>query len=546
MREWPEWWKDEWALFKVEKDDTKRRKQWDAWPQELKTCAIRAAGGWRRDELILWQRQDLETATRANAAVSRARRAQEAASSPPPPVHQPEPPLQPPPAALEPTSHSWTEGSRIGEASNPGPKKDDIAPAAFQVCPAEQPVQRQQHSTVQGAGTIHRSIQFWPRPGRRAGTTRGRLPVKARGCGYNRSGRSPTALRTRPCPEHRQGRPSQCPLSCGGPYPLPAVRSFRTPPVHDLARDGDVHPNPGPRRQPSATSPRRRRPPSQQLHQHPFGSHVPARSSKPAQVPTGQRDAWAAPHVAAGERAKGNCPGPKPPDDHAGNRPGGNGGRKTNPAAMINLNMSRVETVQHTPGKPQRGQSQATAKVPTLEELLGKVQEQLLFIQAEVSRLKQPPAPNPPKPPPGPDLNPWSVLTPKKRRRGRRGRPPSYAEAIQLPSPSLHPTSQHPQAAGLHMPQRNSSIGFSPPSRSKTDRAGGGGGAGGRAVRHGGASSPQQQPGQQQRGRYAPRSGHGPACLPGGGSQQGQAPRVPASQPSRQPWSRFPCLGSCK
>ena len=72
MAEWPEWWKVEWALFKVEKDINKRRQQWDAWSREFKTCAIKTAGGWRRDELIMWQRQDLEAAARADAAISRA------------------------------------------------------------------------------------------------------------------------------------------------------------------------------------------------------------------------------------------------------------------------------------------------------------------------------------------------------------------------------------------------------------------------------------------------------------------------------------------
>ena len=271
MKEWPEWWKDEWALFKVEKDENKRRQQWSTWSKEFKTCAIRAAGGWRRDELILWQRQDLEAAARANAAASRARRMAEAASSPPPGADGPQPPQPPPPAALEPASHAWTEGARIGEASNPGPVKDDM------------------HAAIQGTGAIHRRSNVLPRPGRRAVTQRGSLLVYARGRGYNRSGRGPTALRTRSRPEYRQGHPSHSPSSRGDPCSLPAVHPSRAPPPHDLARDGDVHPNPGPHRRSS----RRPSPPSQRQHQPPSGSHVPARSYQPAQAPAGQRDARA-------------------------------------------------------------------------------------------------------------------------------------------------------------------------------------------------------------------------------------------------------------
>ena len=133
---------------------------------------------------------------------------------------------------------------------------------------------------------------------------------------------------------------------------------------HNLALDGDIHPNPGPGRTSQVTgfpygagtpgppqscrAARTSRPHFQHPHQPPFGSHVPERSHKQAEAPARQRDAWAVPQASAGESAKGNYPGPTTSGDHRGNRPGGNASR-TSKAPMSS-------PVQHigTPGNDGR------------------------------------------------------------------------------------------------------------------------------------------------------------------------------------------------
>ena len=462
--EWPQEWHNEWALYWSQPELHRRRQVWDRWPKEFKTCAIRRAGGYKREELQKWQTEDLAASARANAAELRAAAEQAVSGNGAPAPAAPPPERLPPPDAPEPVSHDQAEGARIGEASQPGPNTQ-----ALRSCP----------DLVSG----------W-------------VPAV-----------SPSTLPFQP-----------------------------RPPPHDLSQDGDVHPNPGPRGgnrvpqpplRPRSPSPIYRLPPQQ-----PSGSHAPARGRKQAEVPARQRDARAAPQAhptpSEGALAKGIYPGPNPSGDRTGNRPGGNASRNAS-AAMMNPFMSRGETVHRNPrgpqggpgrrGRPRRPPPRRSSRSPTphppseqwhtvpgdrydgLMRQLEALASTVADLRKELVALRSKPRPAPPGPPPIPDDNPWNPL--------RR------AAAQQAPT---------------------SSIGQVPPSRTTPPQPGGGGGGGGdgRGGQRGKGEGARQRPppaGQRPwRGRYVPRSERGPACLPGGSSEQGKPPGIGASQ--RSPPSR--------
>jgi hypothetical protein len=202
-------------------------------------------------------------------------------------------------------SHAWMEGSRIGEASNPGPTRQDETTNDHSRWAARRRAPRGQNRiSSEGAGSPFPSPLPCPQPLPRHGgmmeSPRGSTLVYRRARGYNRSGPGPTALWLRLCPARRRRRPSSpsSPPSCDL-CSLVASKVPRAAPPHDLALDGDIHPNPGPNRRgrgrraaaPSRTPSRTR----QQQHQQPSGSHAPARTRDPAQAPARQRDARAAP-----------------------------------------------------------------------------------------------------------------------------------------------------------------------------------------------------------------------------------------------------------
>jgi hypothetical protein len=92
---------------------------------------------------------------------------------------------------------------------------------------------------------------------------------------------------------------------------------------------------------------------SQFTTNQPAWNHAPEQRHQQFQAYDKWCGTWALPKAPAGEFTKGTYPGPKPSDDPAGNRPGGTAGGDQHQAAMINNNMSRAGTAQHT--QPKRG-----------------------------------------------------------------------------------------------------------------------------------------------------------------------------------------------
>ncbi len=127
-----------------------------------------------------------------------------------------------------------------------------------------------------------------------------------------------------------------------------------------------------------------------------------------------------------GERTKGNRPGPKPSDDRAGNRPGGNGGGVSKaPAAMKNLPRSSAGTAQRNQRReggrePQeeewqkvQGKSMKAAyeEIERMAETLRRLVDKVTYLQQqgrETYRKNNR------------DSNLWSPLAPKAARRRKR------------------------------------------------------------------------------------------------------------------------------
>ena len=105
------------------------------------------------------------------------------------------------------------------------------------------------------------------------------------------------------------------------------------------ARIGEAN-NPGP------PSPRR------QPRNSPRRSHTPQGRTNRKPTQASRRGDRAVSKAPAGERTKGNRPGPKPSNDRLGNRPGGNGGGVPKaPAAMRNEPTSSAGTAQRNPNR---------------------------------------------------------------------------------------------------------------------------------------------------------------------------------------------------
>jgi hypothetical protein len=97
--EWPQEWHNEWELYWSHPEPHQRQQVWARWPKQFKTCAIRRAGAWRREEMQKWQMADLAAAARANAAKLRTAAEQAVsntgAPAPAAPPHEPVPPRTP-------------------------------------------------------------------------------------------------------------------------------------------------------------------------------------------------------------------------------------------------------------------------------------------------------------------------------------------------------------------------------------------------------------------------------------------------------------------
>ena len=117
MASWPPEWVGEYNLFKACEDEGARRQRWDSWPPRLRTAVYNITGIKGRPLLKKWKQDDIAAEARMNAAEARASQATQ--------PQQPTPPssganaIQP--KNDEEESHSWMEGTRIGEATNPGP-----------------------------------------------------------------------------------------------------------------------------------------------------------------------------------------------------------------------------------------------------------------------------------------------------------------------------------------------------------------------------------------------------------------------------------------
>ena len=226
------------------------------------------------------------------------------------------------------------------------------------------------------------------------------------------------------------------------------------------------------------------------------GSRAPRGGHQQFQAQDRRHGSWATPTPSAGERTKGIYPGPDPPDDHAGNRPDGNGGRQGNTAAMFPSRPSReVSELRNSKNQQKSNQQQHQAQqLADVAELIRHIEQQLQAVQAAVRRWSPTPA-STSQQVPIIDENPWSVIGPRRRRRNRTNR---HSRDL-----SVDPRQQEEQDRRQVQQQLQ---GINPP--------------------------PQQQPRRTSSGGYAPWSGHGPAYLPGGSSQQGKLPGRGASQPS--------------
>ena len=311
MASWPSEWVAEYNLFKACDDEGARRQRWDTWPPRLRTAVYNITGTKGRPLLKRWKQDDIASEARMTAAEARASQASQ--SQHPTPAPNQAAAIQP--KNDEPETHSWMEGTRIGEATNPGP-----------------------------------------------GTQ--------------------THKRTK----------------------------------HDTTR--------------------------QDHQRHLSGNHAPGWSSKHPRAQAGQHGARAVPQAPAGEHAKGNRPGPNPSVDRRGNRPGGNGGRNRNPAAMRNLRMSSVETVQRTPEGPRGGQEQWLTvrsrewvrlhkQITEMANVLSKMTEKLDHMHTRAQKPQQR------QPQQRADNNPWSPL--------ERGAANSNHNSIGLSNRSRN---DHPENAG--------------------------------------------------------------------------------------------------
>ena len=507
------------------------------------------------------------------------------------------------PEDIEPTSHVWTEGASIGEATNPGPTQshrttgnqalqNGAGTASFHHCI--------RHGMVDGLGLNEAGCLCWhrfgvsdpgaPASGRTSPTKRQGHPRRSHdmvdglnpneaGClckhrfgAINRSG--PGALTSgRSSPTKSQGH-----LLLPLPHPWPPCPIIiqatpRPGPVVDLCQDGDIHPNPGPpKRRPNDTfqstnASQNHRPSATSQHRHrqePSGSRMPRDWTSHCKMLSELYGAWMAstaprnPNTMKSNSA--GMPGNDGPfaveDLHpvwpAGSQPrsqqpsrGGPSGVRTDRQCGVDRHAVNRQTSsrpmgrgsQEASNKPaERGtteQEWRTAPQPTLDRAMAQLQsmqEQLRKIQGALSSVSQSTTPTVK---PMRDDNMWAPLQPRRnhptaqQRRATRPQSPQrqpnpLAEALEWldsmlrSSPTLHRGN----------PIAPSSIGLTPPSRKDQGNGGGGGG------RH-----PHQQPSRAPSRGYVPRSGRGPACLPGGGSQQGQAPGRAASQPSRSAWS---------
>ena len=314
MADWPEDWKTEWRHFKTIPDVATRRQRWATWPAKMKSRAPVAAGPKLRPELRDWLQEELLGKVRVQAAADRSAAMRQASISSPPTTNAQNSARHLAPEDIEPTSHVWTEGARIGEATNPGPAQshrttgnqaiqNGAGTASFHHCI--------RHGMVDGLGLNEAGCLCWhrfgvsdpgaPASGRTSPTKRQGHPRRSHdmvdglnpneaGClckhcfgAIDRSG--PGALTSgRSSPTKSQGH-----LLLPLPHPWPPCPIIiqatpRPGPVVDLCQDGDIHPNPGPpKRRPNDTfqstnASQNHRPSATSQHRHrqePSGSRMP-------------------------------------------------------------------------------------------------------------------------------------------------------------------------------------------------------------------------------------------------------------------------------
>ena len=187
--------------------------------------------------------------------------------------------------------------------------------------------------------------------------------------------------------------------------------------------------NPGPNRRTS------------RLSRSPRRSHTPQGRTNQKPTQASRRGDRAASKAPAGERTKGNRPGPKPSDDRAGNRPGGNGGGDYKaPAAMKTHSKSSAGTAQRTQTqrKEERRQPQEEGwqkvqgkKMKAMYEDIERMAERLRRLVDEVTFLRR--QGREPTRQTTRDSNPWSPLAPKaapRRKRSIGDQPPSRTTSV--------------------------------------------------------------------------------------------------------------------
>ena len=127
LSEWPQEWRAEYEAFKSNPDEAARRRQWDTWPPRLQNAVLAITSIKGRPLLKKWRADSAAAEARVQAAISQASRQAGAAGQQTPapvqaqPAHPPPPDL--PPSEAEVVSHAWMEGTRVGEATNPGPSR---------------------------------------------------------------------------------------------------------------------------------------------------------------------------------------------------------------------------------------------------------------------------------------------------------------------------------------------------------------------------------------------------------------------------------------